>query len=113
VQPVDTHFVFVVGEDRCLYCKVFEFDLETLTDKKDFTLKKEPISFLKLYKCEGAVTDIMVIAEKSLVCLIDNAGYFYKLQWTKKGNNILAKCQIKFSVKDNKGSGLQGVFQYE
>jgi len=72
--------VFVVGEDQCLYCKVFDFDLEKITDKKDFTLKKEPISFLKLYKCEGSVTDILVIADKSLVCLIDDAGWFYKLQ---------------------------------
>lgn len=30
-----------------------------------------------------------------------------------KGNNILAKLQTKFSVKDNKGQGLQGYLQYE
>lgn len=92
---------------------MFDFDLQKITDKKDFTLKKEPVSFLKLYKCEGIVTDIVVIAEKTLVCLIDEAGWFYKLQYSQKGTNILAKLQTKFSVKDNKGLGLQGVFSYE
>jgi len=59
---------------------VFDFDLQKIVDKKDFTLKKEPISFLKLYRCEGVVTDIVVVSEKTIVCLIDEAGWFYKLQ---------------------------------
>lgn len=110
IQPLDTHTVFVVGTDQCLYCKVFDFDLQKIVDKKDFTLKKEPISFLKLQRCEGIVTDIVVVAEKTIVCLMDEAGWFYKLQYSQKGTNILAKLQTKFSVKDNKGMGLQGVF---
>jgi len=50
-----------VGEDDSLYVKVFSFkENMVLQPNRDFTLRKEAIALVKLYKFEGKVMDMFI-----------------------------------------------------
>jgi len=79
---LDLNTLFVVGEDDSLYVKVFNFvDQNSIKEtKKDFTLRKESISLLKLYKFDGKVTDMFIHEQQKHVYILDRTGMLYKLQ---------------------------------
>lgn len=50
-----------MGEDDSLYVKVFSFkENMVLQPNRDFTLRKEAIALVKLYKFEGKVMDMFI-----------------------------------------------------